>query len=319
MDACENISVSTFKTFTFKVSFVDVQTASVQPFCLKGHHVVGQGYCGALMCTGLTYWPISDLLTEFIGSRAPYFSNKIILEVGCGLGLCGIVTGHAVGLNGKVILTDGDEEVLQLAEKNIQMNNVEGSAVVEILEWSNHDQIQSILSRYASDSQGVDVVIGSDVLYAGIDTVKSLFNTVNGLLRGKHNKYSTQNGKLKTEEYDFNHIITAEESVPDDCDLIPTGAGGGWLINNDEESINLTKSPNELEPIFILGYVRRYNAGEANISQILNIANEAGFDWAIADDYVLDMFGNRTSELTMFWEKCVFIFTRKPIISDSLS
>ncbi len=99
---------------------------------LKGHKVVGTSYTGTLPCTGLTLWysqsilfrcsssgclvlnninieilpnskllpnsfcfcrPVADLCANFIASRSDGFKGKRVLEVGCGLGLCGIIAG----------------------------------------------------------------------------------------------------------------------------------------------------------------------------------------------------------------------------------
>ena len=48
---------------------------------------------GDLMCTGLTTWRVADLTAAFIASHHKDFSRKHVLELGCGLGLCGILAG----------------------------------------------------------------------------------------------------------------------------------------------------------------------------------------------------------------------------------
>lgn len=39
------------------------------------------------------YRRVAELTSRFIGSRSKLFEKKSVLELGCGLGLCGIVAG----------------------------------------------------------------------------------------------------------------------------------------------------------------------------------------------------------------------------------
>ncbi len=56
--------------------------------------------------TGLTLWRASKLLCDFMCSNVHYVEKKSVLELGAGLGLCGLLAYH---LNASsVVMTDGD-------------------------------------------------------------------------------------------------------------------------------------------------------------------------------------------------------------------
>jgi hypothetical protein len=87
------------------------------------------------------------------------------------------------------------------------------------------------------------------------------------------------------------------------------GSGGGWKLPCAEGEEEVRES--ERDPVFILGFTRRLNRGESDIEDVLRIADELGLSWTIAEDGVIDMFGNCTSDRTMFWEHCIFLFNWK--------
>ena len=64
-------------------------------------------------------WPSAIGLSEYIDSHSAVVKNKDVLEIGCGLGLPGIV---AALCGGKVTMTDYLQEALDFAENNWNKN-----------------------------------------------------------------------------------------------------------------------------------------------------------------------------------------------------
>jgi hypothetical protein len=193
--------------------------------------------------------------------------------------------------DGNVVLTDGDAEVLDLCEENLSVNGFSDRAITSLLRWGDADAAATLLQTHCGVDKdaGFDMIIGSDCLYGRNDeVVEALFSTVGCLLAGPR---STK---------------CVKETKSGDEVLAVTSDGNGW-VETDGGKVPET----ELGPVFVLGYERRVGGGSPSMARVLRVAAEQGFSWTIAEDCVLDMFQNPGSELSMFWEQCVFIFTRK--------
>lgn len=95
-------------------------------------------------------WPSAIGLSEYIDSYPEVVNGKNILEIGCGLGLPGIV---AALCGGNVLMTDYLREALDFAENNWYKNlsvKFNGS----LLDWRN-----------VNSADRFDVIIASDVAY----------------------------------------------------------------------------------------------------------------------------------------------------------
>lgn len=95
-------------------------------------------------------WPSAIALSNYLISNSIIRPGLQILEIGCGLGLPGIVAGK---LGAKVTLTDYMPEPLVFAKHNWNLNNSE-TASFKILDWRNPDP------SFASD-----LVLAADVAY----------------------------------------------------------------------------------------------------------------------------------------------------------
>lgn len=94
-------------------------------------------------------WPSAIALGRFIFEEL-VFKSGTVLELGCGLGFCGL----AAGLKGaQPIFSDFREDALRMAELNYLMNFT-GSARFLLLDW-----------RRPEIAQKVNVVLASDVAY----------------------------------------------------------------------------------------------------------------------------------------------------------
>lgn len=237
------------------------------------------------------------------------------------------LSAHAVGGEGTVLLTDRDSEVLEIAASNIARNEIDRSASTTRLAWDDDVTAERILEEYSPrnsrNKKGFDVIIGSDCLYSGMTAVRQLFSTV------AHMLYDDSEDNF--EEIAQQHDVEDDDGC-DDIDSLPTSLnGGGWKylqpqtrnldirsdIDMPLDSSAATSAfhtppplPIPVRSVFVLGYERRLGGAEVDMSAMFSYAAELGLEWCIAEDSVIDIFGNETSERTLFWEQCVLLFTR---------
>jgi predicted nicotinamide N-methyase len=95
-------------------------------------------------------WPSAVGLAQYLHAHPELVSGKTVLEIGCGLGLPGIV---ASALGGRVTMTDYLEEALAMAGRNAERNRAKGVAFRK-MDWRRPDA-----------SLTADVLLASDVAY----------------------------------------------------------------------------------------------------------------------------------------------------------
>jgi predicted nicotinamide N-methyase len=95
-------------------------------------------------------WASSIALAQHIIKSGKITKDTHVLEIGCGLGLPGIVAGK---LGAKVTMTDYLKAPLEFARHNWELNN-KSKAKFELLDW-----------RKAPGTFAADVVLASDVAY----------------------------------------------------------------------------------------------------------------------------------------------------------
>lgn len=95
-------------------------------------------------------WPSALALSRHLVKTKAVSGATSVLEVGCGLGLPGIVAGK---LGADVTMTDYLPEALEFAKSNWEMNNNIGGNF-KVLDWRNPDP-----------SLAADVLLASDVAY----------------------------------------------------------------------------------------------------------------------------------------------------------
>lgn len=110
-------------------------------------------------------WPSALALANF-ASRLDDMANKRAIELGCGLGLSGIVLNSC---GGNAVLTDFDENALRFAALN-GILNLNYSPEVKLLDW-----------RHPPENEGYDIILAADVAYE-IRLFEPFVNTVNVLL-----------------------------------------------------------------------------------------------------------------------------------------
>jgi len=148
--------------------------------------------------TGLTLWRSSYYLCHFLVdhsallmSQRDHLNRKNqmrILEVGSGLGRCGMLAHLLSKSNGNdetyTILTDGDTDTLKQLRKNVR-DNIPGEGVdCKQLLWGNQHAKKFLLQQTST----FDLIIGSDLLYV-TSVIQPLFETVFQLLEPKSGKF----------------------------------------------------------------------------------------------------------------------------------
>jgi Lysine methyltransferase len=282
-----------------------------------------------------------------------------------------IFLAHAVGSDGFVLLTDRDNEVLEIAAKNILRNEVNQRTSTTQLSWDDDVTAERILEEYSAKNnrnrRGFDVIIGSDCLYSGMTAVRQLFSTVAHMLyddsddciefEDEDEDDEKEEGRDVEEERKVGRNESEDDSNCDDIDSLPTSSnGGGWkclrqhtqshtididippTLSHTSSTATTTHTPSltsitptssssttpspllaplphpipiPVRSVFVLGYERRLGGAEVDMSTMFDYAAELGLEWCIAEDSVIDIFGNETSERTLFWEQCVLLFTRR--------
>jgi 16S rRNA G966 N2-methylase RsmD len=137
--------------------------------------------------TGVTLWNAAPRLARYLCSEEKVaeelIRGKSVLELGAGLGLCGMVAHH---LGAKtVVLTDADTITLQQMRTNLEKNcgddNDNNFISCRQLIWNNRSQME--------DCGNFDTVLGADVIYT-VESLDPLFDTVAFFL-GNNNKSET--------------------------------------------------------------------------------------------------------------------------------
>ena len=103
---------------------------------------------------GLMLWESAVALAGVLYERAAEVRGARVLELGCGIGLAGVI---AAGLGARVVQTDHDPGALEAARRTARLNGVEGIETVAA-DW--HDW------RVAGT---FDLIIGADVTYDAAD------------------------------------------------------------------------------------------------------------------------------------------------------
>jgi predicted nicotinamide N-methyase len=128
-----------------------------------------------LQSTGLTLWRAGDFLSDYMYQDRSRFAGKSIIELGSGLGLIGILASHLTDQN--VVITDGDDDTIELLVANCKLNDVDGRVQCRKLLWGV--DLEQIQDKF-------DIVLGADIIYEQ-EHVVSLFETAKHLLRpGRH-------------------------------------------------------------------------------------------------------------------------------------
>ncbi|KAH9253644.1 hypothetical protein BASA81_008262 [Batrachochytrium salamandrivorans] len=116
-----------------------------------------------------------DLMCEYIASHVDEFENRVVLELGCGLGVPGITAG-LVAHASQVILTDREDDLRQLRR------SVEGSPALRRFELVNLDWSQTGIPHPQVDSRA-EVILAVECISADAYGRESLDGLVRAIAK----------------------------------------------------------------------------------------------------------------------------------------
>jgi len=139
--------------------------------------------------TGVTLWQAAPRLADYLQANAVVCKDKTVLELGAGLGLCGI-TASCMGAK-SVIMTDGDTHTLKGMRENVSHNCGDGGdaktendrILCRQLIWGSPH-----MEKFLLENGKFDTILGADVIYT-IDSIEPLFDTVACLLKEPHGQF----------------------------------------------------------------------------------------------------------------------------------
>lgn len=128
--AATNNSLVVFSLNNKRANLTDLKLLPKRDFYFDNVRIVVRqewvldGRGGTELGFGSAVYPAAVSLSEYV-SRLPahVFTNKRVLELGCGTGLCGLVASKLFPLK-FCLATDGDEATVQLASKNFRLNKI---------------------------------------------------------------------------------------------------------------------------------------------------------------------------------------------------
>mmetsp|Transcript_9173 Transcript_9173/g.17491 ORF Transcript_9173/g.17491 Transcript_9173/m.17491 type:complete len:241 (-) Transcript_9173:49-771(-) len=164
-----------FGLFTSEVQLEDFDYAFAP---VVNKRISLRGYADYSNSTGMTIWKGSEVLAHYLSSHPECVRGKRVLEMGAGLGLCGLLTHHLGASH--VCLTDGDIKVLDQLRHNVTRNTTtQGAMTIECpqLVWGKDNGLEAFLQKYGTQ----DVILAADCLYIP-QSVEPFFQTVQRLL-----------------------------------------------------------------------------------------------------------------------------------------
>ena len=113
--------------------------------------------------TGMAVWNSGLVLTRLLTKLQPIFQPQTILELGCGTGLVSIAASKlwADGPTTNIVATDGNPDVVQLAQRNIKRNCIESDD-------DNESNVEAVMLPWGvlnAIDFSADLVLGADLTY----------------------------------------------------------------------------------------------------------------------------------------------------------
>jgi hypothetical protein len=131
--------------------------------------------------TGQIVWPASVILSWFIDHNCDLFKGKKVIELGAGCGLAGIL---AAKFAKEVILTDGNDIVLRLLQKNQSFLHLSNVHVTKLM-WGINSEVLKLKENESTTYP--DYIVGADIILWP-NQLKSLLFTIRWLLFARLNE-----------------------------------------------------------------------------------------------------------------------------------
>lgn len=152
---------------------------------LKGFHEDSEQIWNS---TGLKLWRSSHYLCQYLVNEEAEVlgdennTNLRVLEVGSGLGRCGLLAHSLSHDNATTVLTDGDTDTLKQLRHNVSKNTSAGDDTItcQQLLWGEQ-HAKDYLSQQSDEKKHFDLILGSDLIYVQ-SVIRPLFETVRTLL-----------------------------------------------------------------------------------------------------------------------------------------
>lgn len=112
--------------------------------------------------TGNRTWAAALYLGTYLFSAGRHFiENKTVIELGAGLGFVSILCGKHLRAK-HVLMTDGSDAVIRLAQDNVNLNGVDQVVGSTVLQWGSPG-IDDVLQPGCQPMQ-FDLVLGADIV-----------------------------------------------------------------------------------------------------------------------------------------------------------
>lgn len=130
--------------------------------------------------TGQIVWPASLLLGWFVyAHRNDIFRGCTVLELGAGCGLAGFFAAKfASSKPNSVIITDGNDIVMKLLQKNLDFLQCSEQVQVKKLLWGKISDLQNL---YPTPELLPEVIIGADIILWP-SQIQNLLSTIHFIL-----------------------------------------------------------------------------------------------------------------------------------------
>ena len=119
---------------------------------------------------GSRIWPGAEVLSEYILCAPPFWTGKTVLELGAGLGLCGMIVAS---IGGNATISDGNDQLLQVVNANIKIHRI----LHHNDAWAEPDVCCVDWGSTCLDKT-FDLIMGSDLAYEA-EAAQPLWTCVN--------------------------------------------------------------------------------------------------------------------------------------------